>query len=189
MAPRSNPTEKVKSRSRILDEVLRDHGDELRRQARRHSQRPENNDDALDDACVSFMRFYDGPSGIGALRYMMVVVKTSAWAIDRRRRELEISDAPSVFRTDLKMDPLATVSDPGTEPDEQYERLEELRERAALLGLLKRDERIALVLLAAGYSYREIGERQGWTYTKVNRCIAEGRRRLGDLSSVGGRGT
>jgi len=81
------------------------------------------------------------------------------------------------------------VSDPGTEPDEQYERLEELRERAALLGLLKRDERIALVLLAAGYSYREIGERQGWTYTKVNRCIAEGRRRLGDLSSVGGRGT
>jgi hypothetical protein len=37
------------------------------------------------------------------------------------------------------------------------------------------------VLRAAGYSYREIGERQGWTYIKVNRCIAEGRAALRQL--------
>jgi DNA-directed RNA polymerase specialized sigma24 family protein len=33
-------------------------------------------------------------------------------------------------------------------------------------------------LLAAGYSYQEIMKMTGWTYTKVNRLIAEGRDRL-----------
>jgi DNA-directed RNA polymerase specialized sigma24 family protein len=46
------------------------------------------------------------------------------------------------------------------------------------LRSLKADQRTALVLQAAGYSYREIGERRGWTYTKVNRCVTEGRRAL-----------
>ena len=43
---------------------------------------------------------------------------------------------------------------------------------------LKRDEARALMLKAEGLSYNEIGERLGWTYTKVNRCITEGRRRF-----------
>ena len=43
---------------------------------------------------------------------------------------------------------------------------------------LKRDEARALMLKAEGLSYVEIGERLGWTYTKVNRCITEGRRRF-----------
>ena len=46
------------------------------------------------------------------------------------------------------------------------------------LATLKPDERIALVLFAAGFSYREIGAGKGWTHTKVNRCIAEGRAAL-----------
>jgi RNA polymerase sigma factor (sigma-70 family) len=182
MAPRTNQIGKAETRSRILDQVIRDHGDQLRRQASRHSQKPENHEDAIDDACITFMRSYEGPPGIDALRYMFAAVKLSAWSIDRRRRELEVSSGPLVFRADLKMDPLATLPDLGEEPVERYERLEQLRERAAALASLKRDERIALVLLAAGYSYREIGERQGWTYTKVNRCIAEGRLRLAELS-------
>jgi DNA-directed RNA polymerase specialized sigma24 family protein len=32
-----------------------------------------------------------------------------------------------------------------------------------------------------GYSYREITEMTGWTFTKVNRCSAEGRARLREL--------
>jgi DNA-directed RNA polymerase specialized sigma24 family protein len=39
--------------------------------------------------------------------------------------------------------------------------------------------------LALGYSYREIAERQGWTYTKVNRCVAEGRAALRRQLAVG----
>ena len=36
--------------------------------------------------------------------------------------------------------------------------------------------RRALVLKAHGYSYAEIQQLCGWTYTKVNRCMAEGRK-------------
>ena len=46
------------------------------------------------------------------------------------------------------------------------------------LARLKPDERRAIVLQAEGYSYAEICERSGWTYTKVNRCLAEGRAAL-----------
>jgi len=65
------------------------------------------------------------------------------------------------------------------------ERLEiiDLRERARrYLPRLKPQERRALGLLAAGLSYREIGEQTGWSRTKVNRCVSEGRaalRRMG----------
>jgi len=49
--------------------------------------------------------------------------------------------------------------------------------RCALIHLTP-DQRTALILLAAGFSYREIADRRGWTYTKVNRSIAEGRAAL-----------
>ena len=42
---------------------------------------------------------------------------------------------------------------------------------------LKPDERRALVLRGEGYSYAEICELNGWTHTKVNRCLTEGRER------------
>ena len=67
--------------------------------------------------------------------------------------------------------------------------------RARALAALKADERLAIVLQAEGYSYAEICELCGWTYTKVNRCLAEGRARLraaargcGLLTSAGGGG-
>src|SRR5262249_22063507 len=43
---------------------------------------------------------------------------------------------------------------------------------------LKPDEAKALMLKAHGLSYQEIGRRFGWTYTKTNRAITEGRRRF-----------
>ena len=43
------------------------------------------------------------------------------------------------------------------------------------LRALKPDEAKALMLKAQGLSYQEIGRRFGWTYTKVNRSITEGR--------------
>jgi DNA-directed RNA polymerase specialized sigma24 family protein len=50
---------------------------------------------------------------------------------------------------------------------------------------LKANERLAIVLQAEGYSYAEICELCGWTYTKVNRCLAEGRATLRRLSGIG----
>jgi DNA-directed RNA polymerase specialized sigma24 family protein len=61
---------------------------------------------------------------------------------------------------------------PPTDPIEALTRAEWTR-----IGLarLKPAERRALSLLAFGYSYREIMVATGWTYTKVNRSIREGR--------------
>jgi DNA-directed RNA polymerase specialized sigma24 family protein len=56
--------------------------------------------------------------------------------------------------------------------------------RARALRRLKPDERRALVLKAEGFSYAEICELNGWTYTKVNRCLAEGRARLRQLGAL-----
>ena len=41
---------------------------------------------------------------------------------------------------------------------------------------LKPQEVRCLLLKAEGYSYNEICRITGWTYTKVNRCLTEGRR-------------
>src|ERR671916_495397 len=50
----------------------------------------------------------------------------------------------------------------------------------AALALLARHgaQILALLLRAEGYSYAEICEITGWSYTKVNRCLTEGRQAL-----------
>jgi DNA-directed RNA polymerase specialized sigma24 family protein len=54
----------------------------------------------------------------------------------------------------------------------------DLEEARARLRGLKPDQRTAIGLSAAGYSYGEIAERRGWTMMKVNRCLYEGRAAL-----------
>jgi hypothetical protein len=61
---------------------------------------------------------------------------------------------------------------------DQVERHERLREAAEALAQVKPQEARALRLKAEGYSYKEICGITGWTYTKVNRCLTEGRRAL-----------
>jgi Putative zinc-finger len=50
------------------------------------------------------------------------------------------------------------------------------RRSAEALQRLKPQEAQAMWLKAAGSSYQQICETTGWTYTKVNRCLAEGRK-------------
>ena len=69
-------------------------------------------------------------------------------------------------------------------PDERAERRERVAAAARPSLELKPDERLAIVLQAQGYSYAEIGELCGWTYTKVNRCLAEGRARLREVAAA-----
>ena len=46
------------------------------------------------------------------------------------------------------------------------------------LRRIKPDEARALLALAVGWRYREICDAFAWTYTKTNRCLAEGRAAL-----------
>ena len=104
-----------------------------------------------------------------ALAWLRTVAKHEAFAIGRARRRVEPVEEELLDR--VHPADAATVED-------LCERID-LRERARReLPRLKPQERRALGLLAAGHSYREICQLTGWTYTKVNRCIREGRAAL-----------
>lgn len=173
-------------RSHILTALLDRHRPALMRQAIAHSRQPADAEDALQDACVQFLGHYDGPPGANALRWMMLVVKRCAWTIGsrERRREspVELSATDAVGSEEPPT--LVAVADAGLDPACLAERRERHSERRAALARLKPDERTALGLLAAGCSYREIGQLRDWTHTKINRCLAEGRAALRERSAA-----
>jgi hypothetical protein len=74
---------------------------------------------------------------------------------------------------------LIPADSPG--PSERALRRERVTRSAEALAALKPQERRALALKAEGYSYAEIQAITGFSYTKVNRCMAEGRKRFLEL--------
>ena len=174
-----SPREKRRRRASALDQLLRGKRGALLRQARFHSRRIEDADDALSDACVQFLRFYDGPAGEDALRWMLVVVKRAAWAIGRRaaRREARLRSAAA--------EPAISFTSERIGPAELIERTEDTERVIELIKQLKPDERTALILLGLGCSYVEIGELRGWTQSKVHRSIKEGRAQVRNLLEGG----
>lgn len=168
---RQNSTE---TRAQILEELLREHRTQLRNQVRFHSRDAESAEEALADAYVQFMRFWDGPPGVPALQWMLIVAKRCAWAIARKeRRRVAASVELSFDLGDSELE--QAFPDLSADPAERAERAAELAEITGLLEELKPDQRAALILLGLGCSYAEIAELRGWTCTKVNRCVAEGR--------------
>lgn len=171
--------------SRLLDRLMREHGARFRRQARFHSERPQDAEDALGDACVQFLLHFEGGDVEEARRWMLVVVKRCAWAIARRRRERHaVVEEVSAQRIEA-----GHGVDPAEErrgPAHLVEAAEEVAGFAAALQALKPDERRALILLALGYSFEEIAAIEDWTYSKVKRSTYEGRLRLRGMSGEGG---
>jgi hypothetical protein len=97
---------------------------------------------------------------------MKTVVKHEAFAVAKQRAR---HGTPSEA---CEIEPHAGRS---AASHEVAERRERLRLGAEALGRLKPQEVRALLLRADGLSYREICAATGWTYTKVNRCLSEGR--------------
>ena len=128
--------------------------------ARRNASRDADAEEALQDAFVSFIAHFDPDSEAPPLAWLTLTLKRECWA--RSRRSLRHTGA---------QEPIAVAPGPG-QSIERSEAVIEARER---LAQLKPAERRALGLIGAGYSYREVGEITGWTYTKVNRCASEGR--------------
>jgi DNA-directed RNA polymerase specialized sigma24 family protein len=112
------------------------------------------------------------------LAWLYTTVKREAWALRRRHsRHRETSLGPQAG--DLDLTEIVPIDAPG--PAMRVERDELLSERRLALSTLKRDERRALWLFGLGFSYGEICQVTGWTYTKVNRCLSEGRAALREL--------
>jgi RNA polymerase sigma factor (sigma-70 family) len=179
------PGKEGERRSKLLDRLMREHRARFLRQARFHSERPQDAEDALGDASVRFLLHFEGDDEDDARRWMLVVVKRCAWAIARRRRERR------AVVEELSAERLAIESGVGVVseqrgPQELAAVGEEVAAFAAALAGLKPDERRAVILLALGHSYAEIGARYGWTRSKVNRSLAEGRARLRRILAEGG---
>ncbi len=147
--------------------LLSRHGAQILRTARRHAVTPEDAEDAYQRGIEILLTKAPSTSEDELVPWLKTVVKHEAWAL-RRQRERH---SPVTDDGELRDRPAPT-----TVTHEQAERLERLRLGAEALGQLKPHEVRALRLKAEGFSYREICAMTGWSYTKVNRLLTEGRR-------------
>jgi RNA polymerase sigma factor (sigma-70 family) len=159
-------------RKRAAIELVAREDADLRRTARRFSLCEADAEDAYQRALEILLVKAPSERPRELIRWTKTVVKHEALAI-RRQRERLLSVAADGIE-----DPIERLPARGAETDERIERREDIARSREALQALKPAELRALTLLAAGYSYAEIGEITGFTHTKVNRCLAEGRERF-----------
>jgi RNA polymerase sigma factor (sigma-70 family) len=149
--------------------LLARHGAQILATARRYAANHEDAEDAYQRALEILLTKAPTTREDELVPWLKTVVKHEAFALRRQRERLT---------------PVTGDGDPierGTAPaatHEQAERYERLSQGAEALSRLKPQEIRCLVLRAQGLSYREICEATGFTYTKVNRCLTEGRQAL-----------
>src|SRR4051794_228472 len=145
------------------------HGAALLRVANQFSLCHDDALDAYQRGLEIYLRRLDtvDPATEGA--WLRVVVKHEAMAIRSARQA-------SVDREDTDLDERHQAA--LREVEDTVAGGERVERSVEALKALKPDEARALLLKAEGLSYDEIGRRFGWTYTKVNRSIAEGRKRF-----------
>ena len=149
--------------------LLARHGAQILATARRYAATPEDAEDAYQRGLEILLTKAPTADEAELVPWLKTVVRHEAFALRRQReRHSPVTDD-------------GNLGDRGTTaaatPD-QAERYERLRQGAEALRQLKPQEIRALLLKAEGYSYAEIGEITGWSYTKVNRALTEGRRAL-----------
>jgi RNA polymerase sigma factor (sigma-70 family) len=175
------------ARKRAAIEMIARHEATLKRTARRYSFDAADADDAYQRALEIALTKAPTTDPRELIRWTQTVTKHEALAV-RRSREKLLGYQPK--REGEELDPVAAIPARGAGPDEQAERREEVARSREALQALKPAELRALGLLAEGYSYAEIGEMTGWTRTKINRLLAEGRAHFRSLvasSEDGGR--
>jgi RNA polymerase sigma factor (sigma-70 family) len=164
-------------RKRAAVELIAREDAELRQTARRYSLCAEDAEDAYQRALEILLVKAPSDRPRELIRWTKTVVKHEALAI-RRNRERLLGAAENGAG-----DPIARIAAGDAGPGERLEQREQVARSREALRALKPAERRSLTLLAAGYSYAEIGEITGFSQTKVNRCLAEGRERFRRLLS------
>ena len=164
------------SRKRAAIELIRRHERALRRTARRYSLCADDAEDALQRALEILLTKAPISDQRELIRWMQTVTKHEALAV-RRTRERNLGTPASSGR-DQDSDWVQLIPSEKDGPADLAERRERIGKAREALKALKPQELRALTLLAEGYSYAEICELTEWSYTKVNRCLAEGRQRF-----------
>lgn len=159
-------------RKRAAVELVAREDSELRQAARRYSLCEDDAEDAYQRALEILLVKAPSDRPRELIRWMKTVVKHEALAIRRyRERMLGVGE-------DEIGDPIARIAALGAGPEERTERREEIARSREALQALKPAELRALTLRAAGCSYAEIGRITGFSQTKINRSLAEGRERF-----------
>jgi RNA polymerase sigma factor (sigma-70 family) len=145
--------------------LLSRHSAGLLATARRYSATPEDAEDAYQRGVEILLTKAPTTTEDELLPWLKTVVKHEAFAVRK-----------SSGRAVPAEEPLAREPDERAWTDERAERYERLRVGAEAMAGLKPQEIRCLLLKAEGLSYQEICEATGFSYTKVNRCLTEGRR-------------
>jgi RNA polymerase sigma factor (sigma-70 family) len=167
VAVRSGPSDAARKRAAV--ELIREQGATLRRTARRYSICEPDAEDAYQRALEILLRKAPTDDPRDLIRWMQVVTKHEALAVRRNRERMLPSpalQAPGGDDGDW-VQQLPSERDGPLDRAERQERISRAREA---LQALKPQELRALTLLAEGYSYSEIRQQTGWTYTKTNRA-------------------
>ena len=148
--------------------LLTRHEASLMRVARQWSICQDDAYDALQRGLEIYVRRIATIDRATEAAWLKVVIRHEALAIRRARGE--------AISAEVDLDTHVAAEDRSVE--EQVLGSDRVSRSAEALRGLKPDEARALMLKAHGLSYEEIARRCGWTYTKVNRAITEGRRRF-----------
>ena len=150
----------------------------FRRTARRYSICSADADDAYQRSLEILLTKAPTADRSQLRPWLHTVIKHEALALRRQRERTVAPDD-----TDAE-EPIASDA---RDPEETAGDRERLRHTAEALGTLKPSEVQCMILKALGYSYDEISQRTGFSWTKVNRSLTEGRRRFlecfGEISS------
>ena len=146
-------------------ELLSRHSAGLLATARRYSATPEDAEDAYQRGVEILLTKAPTTTEDELLPWLRTVVKHEAFAVRKLGTRAVPTDAPAAHESDER-----------AWTHERAERYEQLRVGAEAMAALKPQEIRCLLLKAEGLSYQEICDATGFSYTKVNRCLTEGRR-------------
>jgi RNA polymerase sigma factor (sigma-70 family) len=154
--------------ARELERIAREKRRVLLAVAGRRARSHDDAEDAVQEALTTALATRERIRSETAVAYVAVTARHAAQHLHRQAQRTDSLDEPAAggaSRHELIADPHQADLD---------ERLDTI----AALRTLKPDQARALAARALGFSYREIADALGWSYTKTNRCVTEGRAAL-----------
>ncbi len=160
---------------RLASEIYGEKYTYLLRIAKRNAATEADAEEALQDAFVFFISDYDPRLGAPPLAWLTLTLKRRCWRLrDAAHLDRRVPALPEATHEE----PTGLIERRPGDSRALPERIAERDEARRRLRLLKPDERTAIGMVAAGCTYGEVARTRGWTRTKVNRSVYEGRRAL-----------
>ena len=169
------------ARRRVVIELYRNHRNLLMASARRVSLCSDDAEDAMQRGLEILLIKAPTAEARRLLPWARTVIRNEALAIRKARERTLGRPGPAAGGGDRSLDEpdwVGAIPSDRRAPEEEVEGREQVARSREALALLKPQELKALTQLASGMSYAEIQSANGWTRTKVNRCLAEGREKL-----------